>query len=303
MIKMTAVAHGEPIPAERLAPLQDHSGLLGEPERLREQLAAGGYLYLPGFFARADVLAARADIFRRLAEVGEIQEPVIEGIYTGASQRRERVADLGQFWKSLSETWSLRRLSHGRALHELMDQALGGPARAQDYLFLRPANRGKFTYIHCDYPFFTRTTEAVATAWIALGDVPTEDGPLFLLENSHRFQDIADSYRGFDVARDTSRKAALMVSPIQFAAERKTRILAQDFSAGDVVIFQMFLLHGSLDNVSPQNRVRLSCDVRYQLASAPLDPRYFGPDPSGTTGIGYGELVGAKPLTDAWHIR
>ena len=73
--------------------------------------------------------------------------------------------------------------------------------------------------------------------------------------------------------------------------------------AGDIIVFHMFMLHGALDNTSVQNRVRLSCDVRYQLAADARDPRYFGPDPEGTTGAGYGELIGAKPLTDAWHVR
>lgn len=34
-----------------------------------------------------------------------------------------------------------------------------------------------------------------------------------------------------------------------------------------------------------------------------MDPRYSGPHPGGTTGAGYGELNGAKPLTQAWHVR
>ena len=66
---------------------------------------------------------------------------------------------------------------------------------------------------------------------------------------------------------------------------------------------QMFTMHGTFDNHSPQGRVRLSCDVRWQPASDPLDPRYAGSDPPGTTGIGYGELNGAKPLTEDWHTR
>ena len=69
------------------------------------------------------------------------------------------------------------------------------------------------------------------------------------------------------------------------------------------MVFGMFLLHGALDNTSAEGRVRLSCDVRYQVASAELDGRYFGANPTGTTGAGYGELVGAKPMTEDWHVR
>ena len=299
------VARGEPIPAALLAPLLDSSQLLREadPTRLQQRFHEQGYLFVKQFFDRDDILAARQEILQRLVEVGEIAEPALEGIFTGLSQRREQVADLGKFWKSVSETWSLRRLSHSAALHDLMHTLLGGAAQAQDYLFLRPATPGKSTRIHCDYPFFTRATEAVATAWIALGEVPTELGPLFVLEGSHQWPDVIEGHRGFDVAVDTKRKASWEETPQEIACQRRTRLLTADFAAGDLVVFGMFLLHGALDNVSMENRVRLSCDVRYQLASAVRDPRYFGAHPSGTTGIGYGELIGAKPLTDEWHIR
>ena len=37
------------------------------------------------------------------------------------------------------------------------------------------------------------------------------------------------------------------------------------------VIFNMFTLHGSVDNASPVSRVRLSVDIRYQPAAHPCD--------------------------------
>ena len=65
----------------------------------------------------------------------------------------------------------------------------------------------------------------------------------------------------------------------------------------------MTMLHGTLDNHNPRQRARLSSDVRWQPAGDPIDERYFGPNPAGTTGIGYAELNGAKPLTQDWHTR
>jgi len=298
-----AMARGEPLPAEVLAPLVDSTGLEDRAEQLRARFASDGYVHIKGFFDHDDVMAARKAIFERLAEVGEIAQPAIDGIFTGASRRKETVADLGQFWRSVSESWPLRRLSNGIKLHRLMRHLLGEPARAQDYIFLRPAGPGKATHIHCDYPFFTRATEQVATAWIALGDVPVELGPLFIVEGSHRFRDVIEAHRGFDISRDAGRKAAYQATPLELAREKGAKLLVSDFGAGDIAVFSMFLLHGALDNTSHENRVRLSCDVRYQTASADLDPRYFGPNPTGTTGAGYGELVGAKPMTEDWHVR
>lgn len=303
----SAIAQTETIPADIIGPLRDSADILksADPDaaQLRQRFHEDGYIYLRQFFGKDDIMAARRDVFARLAAVDEIAEPAVDGVFTGRSKRTEIESDAGKFWRSVSETWTLRRLSHGRQLHKLMDIVLGEESRVQDYIFLRPAGPGKHTQVHCDAPFFTRTTQSVATAWIALGDVPVRQGGLFVLENSHRFEDIVDSYRGFDVATDTSRKAAREETPVQLARARGSRVLTTDFDAGDIVVFGMFLLHGALDNVSKQNEVRLSCDVRYQLASAACDPRYFGPDPSGTTGASYGELVGAKAMTEAWHQR
>ena len=94
-----------------------------------------------------------------------------------------------------------------------------------------------------------------------------------------------------------------MDNPAELARQRGVRMLTADFRAGDVVLFSMKLLHGTLDNQSPIGRTRLSCDVRWQPSSDPVDPRYSGPEPSGTTGIGYAELNGAKPLNESWHQR
>lgn len=297
------IAQGETISAEYLGPLRDSAGVADNPAELSQRMHDDGYIYLREFFNRDDVMAARRDIFTRLASVDEIAEPVLDGIFTGNSSRDEKHADRGEFWRSVSETWTLRRLSHGRQLHTLMDILLGETSRVQDYIFLRPAGPGKHTHIHCDAPFFTRSTQQVATAWVALGEIPSRMGPLFIVENSHHFDDILQQFRNFDVSIDSSRKASLDTSPLDLAKARGTRLLTTDFTAGDVVVFGMYLLHGALDNVSTGNEVRLSCDVRYQIAAAELDPRYFGTDPTGTTGAGYGELVGAKAMTEDWHRR
>ena len=50
--------------------------------------------------------------------------------------------------------------------------------------FLLIGTPGRFTHIHCDYPFFTRLTEEVVTIWIALSDVPADLGPLYLIKGS-----------------------------------------------------------------------------------------------------------------------
>jgi len=56
------------------------------------------------------------------------------------------------------------------------------------------------------------------------------------------------------------------------------RWLTSQYRAGDLLVFSMYTVHASLDNHS--DRIRLSSDTRYQLASEPIDERWIGEAPS-----------------------
>lgn len=298
-----AIAQGTPVPDELLGPLRDSTSLLQDGPQLRNRLEEDGYLFLRGVAARQDVLAAREEVFQRLVEVDEIRPPAIEGIATGNSRRLELHPDLGAFWKSVNQGQALRRVSHGPATSALMDQVFGQASRAHDFMFLRPGVVGRSTNLHYDFPFFARGSKQIHTVWTALGEIPVCDGPLMVLENSHHFQDLIDIARQIDYDSAKSPTVQVLDNTVEFARQRKSRLLTADFGPGDLVIFTMFCMHGTLDNHSPISRVRLSCDVRWQPAADEIDPRYVGPNPAGTTGSGYGELNGAKPLTQPWHTR
>ena len=291
------------VPSQHLGTLRDSADLLDDHGALARRLRDEGYLYLRGVLDTPLVDAARSEVFARLASVGELLEPAELGIFSGRSLRDERVSSRGEFWQSVSEGPMLRRLTHGEAMRSVMHRVIGELPQPHDYMFLRAGVRGRATGLHYDYPFFTRAHDQVYTVWMPIGDVPVEQGPLFVVEGSHRFDDLITPMVGFDVASDTSRKATLAQDALSFAEERRTRLLSVDFTRGDLVIFGMYTLHGAFQNHCDRQRVRLSCDVRWQAASLPRDERYFGAHPGGTTGAGYGELAGAKPLTEAWHVR
>ena len=52
-----------------------------------------------------------------------------------------------------------------------------------------------------------------------------------------------------------------------------------EYRAGDLLTFSIQTVHCSLDNHS--DRIRLSSDSRYQLASDPIDERWIGDEPIG----------------------
>ena len=296
------LVQGEAVPDSLWAELVDSTPLLATPAALRQRLAEDGYLFLRAALDPSMVRAARAEVLDRLEAVGEIV-PGSDGVFTGASRRSELQPDAGAFWKSVSEGPAFRAVSHGSGVAAIIQAVAGEPVRPQDYVFLRVAVAGRATGLHFDYPFFARLHDQTWTVWLPLGDVPREQGPLMVVEGSHRFADLIEPMRGFDVTQDTSRKADLGASAIDLARARGVRLLTTDFRAGDLILFGMYTLHGSLDHHDPSGRVRVSCDVRWQPASQPADPRYFGSSPGGTTGKGYAELNGAKPLDHLWHSR
>ncbi|MBT6156729.1 MAG: hypothetical protein HOL01_17670 [Planctomycetaceae bacterium] len=297
------IAQGRPVPNDVLGPLRDSTGVADDANELQRRIGDDGYLFLRGVVDRTEIMAARAEVFARLADVGEIQQPSVDGLYTGTSQRSEVVSDLGDFWRSVNLGEALRHVSHGEQVSALMDKILGETARPHDFMFLRPGPIGRSTHLHFDLPFFARGSKRIFTVWLALGDIPVEEGPLAVLEGSNRFADLIDPIREIDYSSAMSPQVQMTDDTIEFARQRSARLLTADFQAGDAIVFDMITMHGTLDNHSPEGRVRLSCDVRWQPAAEPIDPRYVGDNPPGTTGAGYGELNGAKPLTEDWHIR
>ena len=97
------IAQGREVPKQLIAPLRDSTEALADGAALGQRLADDGYLFLRGVVPREDVLAARGEVFQRLAQVGEIRSPAIEGIGTGESRRQELAGDLGAFWRSVNE--------------------------------------------------------------------------------------------------------------------------------------------------------------------------------------------------------
>ena len=270
---------------------------------LHLKLDRDGYLFFPGLIDTREIQAARNAVFKQLKDVDELEDPYEEGIFSHRSRRDELYNDRGEFWEMVSNGELLRKVSNGPTLQKIASKIFGSPAVGFDYLFLRAVPRGRFTHVHCDSGFFTRFTKKVLTCWIAFTDITLDKGPLFVIEGSHKFMDIRKNFDNFDVVLNKEQKASIDEDPVSFANKRNAKLLTTNFKPGDVLIFGMHTLHGAFENHATDDRIRLTCDIRYQPISEPRDPRYFGVSPEGTTGAGYGELNGARPLTEDWHVR
>jgi hypothetical protein len=58
---------------------------------------------------------------------------------------------------------------------------------------------------HIDWVYMGRGTRNLYTSWTPLGGVPFSDGPLAILESSHPWQELQQTYGRLDVDRDRDK--------------------------------------------------------------------------------------------------
>ena len=254
--------------------------------RLRARLEEDGYLYIPGFYDRDEVLAARQELTGFLAAEGALDpdHPALDAVAKAGLEMTFR-ADLGNSSRALSA------LIYSDRVLKLYEGLLGGEVRHYDYTWLRAVAPGFGTDPHLDIVFMGRGTPNVMTAWTPLGDIDLRVGGLLVLEGSHRATDLRRTYGSLDVdalcsntegqnltgARGFMRSGAITRDAAGLREELGGRWLTSEFAMGDLLTFGMFTVHASLDNRSRQ--IRLSSDSRYQLASEPVDERWIGEHP------------------------
>ena len=287
----------ELIPAERLASMVEADQTMD----LSAQLRDNGYLLLRSVYSPSDVQAARDEILKRLAEVGEVAEPISDAISTGTSVRRlhyPNTKELGAFWKLVSEGSALRRVINGPEITGVMEKIFGEKVTHFSFAWLRAMQAGKASPVHMDHPYMNRGTKNLLTCWCPIGPVGLDEGTLYILENSHSWSDIRAQFEGLDVDRDKTRLGHIEDTPLALAERKSSRFLTTSFNPGDCLIFGMFTVHGSFDNNSPFGRIRLSCDTRFQPISQPMDPRFSGKNPQAHSGLGYDCLTASLPMNE-----
>jgi ectoine hydroxylase-related dioxygenase (phytanoyl-CoA dioxygenase family) len=175
-----------------------------------------------------------------------------------------------------------------------LERLLGGEVHPYDFRWPRFVRPGEGCGFHYDGPYMNRGTDRVFTSWIPLGDVAKHEGALIILEDSHKVDQLLDSYAKKDADKD--KISWLSTNPRTLQEKFGGRWLTTDFRAGDVLSFGMHLLHGALDNCSPVKRCRLTSDTRYQKASEPIDDRWNGANPEAH---GYDKVF--LPGLGAWN--
>ena len=248
-----------------------------DPEALRERLKSDGYLFLRGLHDREAVLEARREILSRLATRGALDPmaPLMEGVIRPDYAEPATSSVRGN--EDL-KTESLRAVVYGRRVMDFFARLFGAPVVSSQFQWLRAAGTEAASPIHCDAPYMLRGSNRLLSCWTPLGDVPPEMGPLVICLGSHRWQKVINTYGCSDVDRDLTT-GAFTNDPAELVDDFGGRWATTHFLAGDVVVFGMHTIHASLTNMT--NRLRISCDTRYQPAADPLDERWAGDHPQG----------------------
>lgn len=290
-------SYGHPLDMadDKVGLLRDSSDAADDFDELRRRLAADGYLYMPGYLDRDEVLAARASLTDRLAEAGVLDPayPSIDGIAKPGS---------GYVFKPeiTNNNPAVQNLLYAGRLPEFYRQLFQEEIRHYDFTWLRAIGPGKGTNPHCDLPYMGRGTHSHLTCWVPYGDISFTLGGLMVLEGSHKRMDLLEHYvyRDVDSYCENKPKEAeaakagkwaftgtLSHNPPVVRNKFGGRWLTTEFKAGDFITFGMFLVHASLDNRT-ENQLRISSDSRYQRASEPIDERWVGINPPGHSTAG-----------------
>ena len=264
------------LPSAGFGYLRDSTEALDDIEELRRRIAADGYLLIRALIDRDAVLEARRVVLEYLAERDALVPgtPLMEGVMPRAG----RGVGMGQ---RVSHRPEVLRVLEGPELESFYRRFYGEAAATFGHKWLRAVGNEKFSGSHMDVVYMGRGSERVNTVWIPFGDIPIAQGTLVVCEASHRLDSFARlraTYGTSDVDRDRT-EGWFSEDPEEIRDTFGGRWLTADVRAGDLITFGLYTLHGSTTNTT--NRFRISCDVRYQPASEPMDERWKGNAPTG----------------------
>ncbi len=257
-------------PSRQLGQLRDSQDLLGDAPATWQRLNSDGYLLLRGLIARETVLAGRRLIMEELHAQQALapNTPILEGVMPrGGRTARLRNANLVHHPAVLA-------ILENSALFALFEALFGEAALTFTYKWMRAIGKEQYTGAHYDFVYMGRGSRNLYTVWIPFGDIPIEQGTLAICRGSHNldsFARIRDTYGRSDVDRD-GIEGWFERDPLEIVAKFGGQWLGSDYRAGDVIIFGMHTMHASTTNLT--KKYRLSCDVRYQPASEPVDERW-----------------------------
>ncbi len=253
-----------------IGPLQDSTPLLCQPAALRARGDAEGYLFFQGLLPPEPLLAVRRAILHIIGNHDLLRDdrPLDDARgNVDAIAREELIGGCPPaVYRDVQRLEAFHRLAHRPELLSMYEALFGGDAVPHPRNIARvllPAPNAEPTPPHQDFIHIQGAVDTW-TAWFPLGDCPRTLGGLSVLRKSHQ-------------------RGVLPVAPAGGAGGLAAQLcrdenewLGHDYAVGDVLTFPSTTVHKGLPNRSG-DRIRLSCDFRYQSARDPIEAKSLRP--------------------------
>ncbi len=271
----------------------------GNVQMLREHMQEDGYLLLRGLQHRENVERTRAYLLEKLRENGQLSDEAPQNEAVPAHGAR------GGFLggnKAVTHSKEFLALVESSEIMGFFGSFLQGDILTFDFKWLRVVVPGDFTGAHYDIVYMGQGTKNLYTCWMPIGDVTLDMGPLAILSGSHSaasFERLRATYGAMDVDRDNV-EGHFSNDPLELVERFGGKWLTTEFHAGDVLIFGMFTMHASFNNVS--EKFRISTDTRFQRADEPVDPRWVGENPPAHYAWGKTPVESMESARKRWKV-
>jgi hypothetical protein len=237
----------------------ESSDLLGDPLALRQRLAVEGFLFFRDLLPISAVGGARAAVLEAIDQEGWLAEGSdLQDRRPGRVVVREADERWFPAYQKIQSLEPFHRLAHEERLLSLTHDLLDGPVLVHPRKIARVTFPGSEypTPPHQDFPLIQGTAD-VLTIWLPLAECSARDGALRVLRRSPR--------AGLRPPQPTPGVGGVGV-PVGPGEEQDWA--SADYRPGDVLVFHSLTVHWAPPNRG--EKVRLSCDFRYQLATDPV---------------------------------
>jgi ectoine hydroxylase-related dioxygenase (phytanoyl-CoA dioxygenase family) len=150
-------------------------------DQLRQSFARDGYVVVRSVLPRDEVLRARGHAEALIGGTDETSRRYVQTAFdaTGGG-KMVKASGLAEHDSVFNE------LATRPALVDVVETLLGtGSRRFRDVMVVKPARTGGALSYHQDSAYWDVEPKALVSAWIALGDVPTEGSCLSVIPGTH----------------------------------------------------------------------------------------------------------------------
>jgi hypothetical protein len=264
--------------SEKRSLFEDATPLLDDPAALRARAEQDGYLFFKHFLPTEPLLELRRQMLEICAQRGwlapghDLMEGVIDADALNQVPDEQMRTDIGvtaEAYRAVQKLELFHTIPHHPKFLSLYRTLFGKEATPHPRHIARmiTCHRSMVpTPPHQDF-IHIQGTPRTWTCWFPVGNCPREMGSLTVLRGSHHNGVIAVA-----PAKGAGNLAAIL-------CPHEIDWVEGDFALGDILTFSSTTVHRALRS-QHRDRIRLSCDIRFQAIDEEIDTSSLNPHDS-----------------------